>query len=321
LLRRTAVVVLTTLVTALSMLLAGAGQPAVGATGPVYPVSYDFLQNTITYGAGASAPGENIWTCKPTRTHPRPVVLVHGTGGNAATNWGTYAALLANHGYCVFALTYGVSPALAASPVAVGGIADIRASAQQLKSFVTKVLRHTGAARVDLVGHSQGTLMPDYYVKFLGGASHVYRYISLAPLWHGEGPALLGTLATLGAGYGFDAATYFPVCTACAQMANGSAFMTKIRSGSTGVAVPGVHYTNIVTRYDDVVFPYTSGIETSHQNMRNVILQDVCANDYSDHLEIVSSPNAARIVLNTLDPAHATAVRCRLTLPVNGFVS
>lgn len=295
------------------------GGPA-RAAAPSYPVNYNFVQNTVTVNTAKSAPGENIWSCRPTARHPRPVVLVHGTGGNAATNWVTYAALLANHGYCVYALTYGVADSMKSLPLAVGGIAEMRASAHKLKRFVTKVLRHTHAKKVDLVGHSQGTLMPDYYVKFLGGARHVKHYISLAPLWHGEGTAAFGKLMAMGAVYGFNAEKSFPVCGACIEMVNGSKFLKQVRSGKHGVAVPGVEYTNIFTKYDDVVLPYTSGIEKGHPNMKNILLQSRCANDFSDHLEIASSPNAARIVLNKLDPRHKKKVRCRLTLPVNGFV-
>lgn len=302
-------------VSALIVVLVGSLGMAPARAGDELPVGYNFLQNAAMVGTAANAPGENIWTCRPTPAHPRPVVLVHGTGGNAATNWATYAALLHNNGYCVYALNYGVLPGL---PIAVGGIGEMRASAQELKVFVAKVLASTGATQVDLVGHSQGTLMPDYYLKNLGGAKNVLRYISLAPLWHGEGISALGDLMTMGAAYGFDAEKSFPLCGACPEMLNNSAFMKQIRQG--GVAVPGVQYTNIVTRYDDVVFPYTSGIETGHPNMTNIVLQDVCPIDFSDHLEIASSPNAAQLVLNALDPAHAKKVVCRLTLPVNGFV-
>lgn len=301
----------------LGHVLAAPPSEAFAESRPTYPVSYDFLQNTVTAGTAASAPGENLWSCRPSARHPRPVVLVHGTGGNAATNWVTYAALLANQGYCVFALTYGVAPQTAASPVAIGGMGDIRDSARQLQAFVARVLRTTGARQVDLIGHSQGTLMPNYWVRFLGGARFVHDYISLAPLWHGEGAGVFDLQSAGGPGASSDSAV--PICTACGQMSAGSAFMTTMRRGR--IAARGVHYTNIVTRYDDVVLPYTSGIQTGYRNMRNVVLQDVCANDFSDHLEIASSPNAAQLVLDLLDPAHARPVACRTTLPVNGFVS
>ena len=47
--------------------------------------------------------------------------------------------------------------------------------------------------------------------------------------------------------------------------------------------------------------PYTSGIEPG---MKNIVLQDYCAQDYTEHFEIASDPVAAGFVLNALDPAH-----------------
>ncbi|MDJ0112178.1 lipase, partial [Rhodococcus erythropolis] len=81
---------------------------------------------------GGSAPGSNDFSCKPTAEHPNPVVLVHGTGGNRQTNWATYAPLLANEGYCVFALTYGNFPEQPWPLSAIGGMQEIPSSAAQL---------------------------------------------------------------------------------------------------------------------------------------------------------------------------------------------
>lgn len=294
----------------LGLTVLGLAQPVRAAT--TLPVPYQFLPSAFAGGApGANAPGTNIWTCKPTAAHPRPVVLVHGTFGNQATNWQTYGPLLKNHGYCVFALTYGTYGSLPISYVA-GGMGPMEASARQLAAFVAKVRKATGAAKVDLVGHSQGTLMPQYYVRYLGGAKYVANYISLAPLWHGSN---VSTVASVLAAIGHvPVDTLVPVCSACGEFAPGSGFMAKIRAGGV-VATPGVRYTNIVTRYDELVSPYTSGVQAG---MRNFVLQDVCSMDFTEHFEIAADRNATQIVLNTLDPAHARPVACSLVLPFVG---
>jgi triacylglycerol lipase len=297
-----------TVVIASLVALLGSGAFATPAQAAPLPVTYNFVLGAAQQGLDPSpnAPGTNIWTCKPSAAHPRPVILVHGTAGTQDTNWATYGPLLRNNGYCVFALTYG-----ALSPGApIAGLGKIEDSARQLAAFVTKVRTATGASRVDLVGHSQGTLMPNYYAKYLGGAKYIYRYISLAPLWHGTAH----TIAFNELAKAFQVPDgQAPLCPACTQMATGSAFMTRMRTGS--VAVSGIQYTNIVTRYDQIVVPYTSGLQSG---MRNVVLQDVCPTDLSEHLEIAASPTAARIVLNTLDPSHSKAVQCQVVLPYVG---
>lgn len=289
------------------------GATAVGASTGQLPVRYDFTLSAVAAGGNVDAdpPGANDWSCRPSATHPEPVVLVHGTGGNKNTNWQTYAPLLHNNGYCVYALTYGVLPGAGLPLSQVGGLGLIENSAAQLAAFVDKVLAATHTAKVDIVGHSQGTLMPDYYAKFLGGAGKIDKYVSLAPLWHGTDLLASAQLAALGRAYGFPVDN--PNFGAGAEMVQGSAFMTKVRAG--GVTVPGITYTNIATAYDELVVPYTSGIEPG---MTNIVVQHQCALDFSDHLEIAADPIAAVDVLNALDPAHRRAVPCQLVLPFVG---
>jgi triacylglycerol lipase len=285
--------------------------PAGAAT---YPVPYVFEPLTVSHPNIPPA-GTNDWTCKPSERHPEPVVLVHGTFANMADNWTTYGPLLANEGYCVYAFNYG-----ARDPEnAIGGLRSIESSAVVLAQFVQRVLAATGARKVDIVGHSQGAVMPDYYAKFLGGGAYVDKYVSLAPVWHGTSLVGLGPLTAiataLGVGKEWTAGLEI-ACVPCAELLAGSSFMNHLRSGGSP-AVPGVTYTNIVTRNDELVTPYTSGIQTG---MANIVIQDVFTLDQAEHLSLVYDRRASVAVLNALDPAHPRPLPCVLTLPFIGTV-
>ena len=283
-----------------------------------YPVSYNFLSSAVLAGTkmDADPPGANDWSCRPTSRHPRPVVLAHGTAGNKNTNWQTYAPLLANNGYCVFALTYGVTAGTPKGADQFGGLDRIETSAQQLRAFVTKVRRATGARQVDILGHSQGTLMPNYYLKFLGGAPYVRNYVSLAPLWHGTGGD--DTLAKSMAVFGPQQDPQeLPVCKACSQMSTGSPFMQKMRRGGVAVERHQLH------EHRDQVRPAGAALHQRHRarDAQHHRAEQVLAQDYTEHFEIAADPVAAAYVLNALDPAHPRAVPCKLVLPYEGPVT
>lgn len=265
-----------------------------------------------------SLPGTNDYSCRPTVRNPDPVVLVHDTGGGAQTNWGAYAPLLKNNGHCVFSFTYGALPGAPWPVNQIGGTRPLAQSAEQLRAFVERVLAGTGAMKVDLIGHSQGTLMPSYFVKYLGGAPKVGRYVSLAPLWRGTGGDL-GKAASVFA-HGLNVRDpYFPVFESLGDVLPGSRFLEKVWAGGTPYA-PGIEYTNISTRYDELVLPYTSGQLDGPAGtvVRNVVVQDTCAQDFSDHLAIAGSRRAAYFVLNALDPQHPRPVPCYLVPPLSG---
>src|SRR5438552_3308222 len=64
-----------------------------------------------------------------------------------------------------------------------------------LRDSVYRVLAAPGVSQVDLVGHSQGGMLPQYYVKFLGGAATVHELVALSPDSHGTTLDGLDTLA------------------------------------------------------------------------------------------------------------------------------
>lgn len=310
-------VLVTVLVTALAATPATALSSARSDASTHYPVPYTFAA-AIPAAAhfNADPPGANNWSCRPSAAHPEPVVLTHGLTGNKNDNWQTFSPLLANEGYCVFALTYGVAPGTPSPLDQVGGLESMTVSAHELSAFVDRVLASTGAAKVDILGHSEGTQMPDYYVRFLGGAAKVAKYVSLAPIWHGTNAAGLASAYQLAKVFGFQPVVdgvFNPAFASGPELLAGSDFYRTLRAG--GVAAPGVAYTNIITRYDELVVPYSSGIEPG---MTNIVLQDSCPLDFAEHFAIVADPNAAVDVLNALDPAHPRPASCVFVPPFVG---
>jgi len=279
------------------------------------PVNWDFIA-----GATANAltpdtppPGADNFSCRPTAAHPYPVILVNGTFANMDDNWQAASPLLANHGYCVFAFNYGgASPS---EPIQETG--EIAASAAQLSSFVSQVLTATGAAKVDLVGHSQGGMMPRYYIDFLGGSATVDKLVGLAPSNYGTTLDGITTLAGLLGASSLINAGLSLGCEACVEQEQGSAFLTRLNATPT---VPGVSYTVIESNGDEVVTPYTNAFLPAAPNVTNILVNTQCPLDRSDHLEIAADPVALADMLNALDPASPVKVPCLPVLPLTGPV-
>ena len=228
--------------------------------------------------AAASAAGAyNDFDCKPSRSKPAPVVLVHGTFVNANLNWSYMGPRLARRGWCVFALDYGEYRGR-------GATGDIRDSARELARYVTRVRRATGARRVKLVGHSQGGMMPRYYLRFLRGRRYANELIALAPSNH-------GTTRAEGVPYEF--------CPACAQQATNSYFLRRLNRGRE--VERGVDYTVLQTRYDDTIVPYRSSLLSGPRaQLTNVLLQRRCPENRANHGSVAFDPLVFRSVLPAL---------------------
>jgi len=294
--RRPAVRVTTMLVAGLTVAAAGAGPVAAAPPDPLVEPRGFF--SGIPYELahpGGSLPGTNDWACRPTPAHPRPVILVHGQGGGRVTNWGAYGAVLANRGYCVYALTYGAVDGR--WPLsALGGLGEIPGSAEQFGDFLDAVLAATGADSADVVGHSRGTYVPVYHLKTAGRPQRISTLVALAPLWNGSqtDPPRTG------------------------MRPGGDVHEVVWRGGSP--YLPGVTHVNISTRYDEIVVPYTSGQVPGRrgEDVTNIVVQDHCPQDYSDHLAIAGSRRTVLMVLNALDPAHPVTVPCEPVPPFSG---
>ena len=223
--------------------------------------------------AESAANSAALTPCRPPAAHPYPVVLVHGTFGQAA-DMGSVATDVRAAGYCVYALEYGNH-----------GTGPIARSAQQLAAFVDGVLAATGARKVELVGHSQGGMMPRYYLRFLGGAARTAALVGLAPSNHGTTNPLVDVAGL--------------VCTACDEQEAGSAFLAQLNAGRD--VEPGVGYTVIATVFDEVVLPYRSQFLAGPAGqVANVTVQRRCPFDFSAHIGLKSDSVAKQWVLNAL---------------------
>jgi triacylglycerol lipase len=246
---------------------------ALAAVGPSSDASPDASgAYTRQPAAVPSPPAAAALRCATPR-HPTPVVLVPGTFD--ATSWGAIGDGLAARGYCVETFQYSDA-----------GIGSIARSARQLSRFVDGVLARTRAARVSIVGHSEGGVAARYYVRFLGGAGKVEDLVALAPPNHGTTTPLVIPGGLLG-------------CVACVQQAVGSNFLATLNTGDG--TPPPVDYTVVETRYDLVVTPYQSAFLHGPANrITNVVLQNSCPGDLAGHLSITSDPAAVQWVADAL---------------------
>jgi pimeloyl-ACP methyl ester carboxylesterase len=218
-------------------------------------------------------PGSAAAACQPSSAHPYPVILVHGTFANQEISWNELRPLLQSDGYCVFSLDYGTN---ATAPMAQSG--------DQVAAFARQVLTQTGAAKVSFVGHSQGGSLSRYVAKDKGLLDQTDDVIGLAPSSHGTTQPLAPPLGTLG-------------CAACTDQVAGSPFMQALNAPPEA---PGpVSYTVISTTHDEVVTPYQSQALTG-DTVTNVVLQDRCPNDLTEHNAITYDPVALQWVVNAL---------------------
>jgi triacylglycerol lipase len=136
-----------------------------------------------------------------------------------------------------------------------------------------------------MVGHSQGGMMPRYYLRFLGGARYVEELVALAPSNH-------GTKVAEGANT--------PGCPACEQQGTNSSFLRKLNRGRE--VEKGVDYTVIQTKKDTTIVPYTSAfLDGPRAQVTNVLLQRACPDNAASHAGMAFDPVALQWIRNALE--------------------
>ncbi|WP_328344516.1 lipase family alpha/beta hydrolase [Micromonospora sp. NBC_00421] len=207
-----------------------------------------------------------------------PVIVVGGLVG-VAIAYEPIAARLRADGFRVYVYQL---PGL--------GFGDITDSARAFAGFVDQVRTATGAARVDIVGHSEGGLVSRWYAKFLGGTDRIGRYVSLGSPQQGTYVANIIAFAGLGDCVGI---------IACQQMSIGSDFLTSLNAGDD---TPGsVRWTTIRTNQDELVRPV--GNATLADGATNVLVQAWCPLRVVGHLGLVLDGTTYTVVRQALTDA------------------
>ncbi|HEY5049627.1 MAG TPA: hypothetical protein VII50_01910 [Acidothermaceae bacterium] len=201
-----------------------------------------------------------------------PVILVPGYGGSDSM-----LETLANRLHSA-----GRTTILLVLPDDATG--DLNVQAGILAARVTQAL-NAGAPSVDLVGYSAGGIVIGLFV-----AAHpkdVRQVVTIGSPLHGTEIAALAVTLNM-------SSSVCPV--ACREMAPGSSVL-----GSLDAAQPartGVPWTSMWTTDDQVVLPPDSARFTG---ATNIVLQQVCADDTANHLNLPADPLVAGLTLRALD--------------------
>ncbi|MEU8778216.1 triacylglycerol lipase [Streptomyces sp. NPDC048606] len=180
----------------------------------------------VAPGAGAGA-GVGAGAGAGAGATRNPVVLVHGYNADPGV-WGSLREDLRADGYADDRISsWGYDTHQSVNEVLSG----------RLAAHVDEVRRRTGAARVDIVSHSFGSLVSRWYVKYGGGDRVVDHWVSLAGPNRGTSTAWACAL--------WD--------QACRDMTPGSYVVRNLASGDE---TPGaVKYATFWSNCDEVVNP------------------------------------------------------------------
>jgi triacylglycerol lipase len=187
----------------------------------------------------------------PTTTQPpgpsggsgRPVLLVSGTLENVSVVNVT-RTYLQGRGYRAYSMTLSGTP--------IGVSAGSAQSGQAICRKIDAILAETGADKVDLVGHSQGSITGRWCIKSGGALNKVDTFVSVGGVDDGTNTALLCS------GQG------------CTDMRHGSAFLRDLNAG----APPGG--VRLFKIYSNPGMGGVDGEDAAIRGATNVSAQQLC---------------------------------------------
>jgi hypothetical protein len=256
----------------------------------------------------AKRAGHNDFSC---RSEANPVILLHGLGATYYEDINLLEAYLKSEGFCTFSLTYGEYDAF---PF-VGGLKPIKESAVEIANFVREVQSKTKAAKVDLVGHSEGAFQTLYVTKFGGVKNITQRVFAIAPPTHGTtflslynvtdiSPQLTRPLV--------DTIAKTVGCAACSNLLPNGEAVAELTDGP--IAQEGVSYTILTSANDQLVVPTTTSF-VYEDGVRNLYVQKFCPQDQVGHIGEAYDPNVMELVRNALKDDLAGPKVCVLGYP------
>ena len=171
------------------------------------------------------------------QTARNPILFVHGWNSSAST-WNTMIGRFQAAGYSsneLMAITYNSNT-------------SNRTIAGQVQTAVNELRARTGAAKVDIIAHSMGSLSTRSYLKERGGTAYVDDWVSLAGPNHGTNWAYVCYLFSRG----------------CRDMIPNSDLLTALNSGDP---TPGsTNYGTFWSNSDDIINPDDSVLLTGATN-------------------------------------------------------
>jgi pimeloyl-ACP methyl ester carboxylesterase len=231
-------------------------------------------------------------TCQPKaklRAAKGVVLLVHGTGETREETWSwSYEPALRGEGYATCSVQL--------PDHALGDFAD---AAEYVVAAIRKASRLAGEP-VAVIGYSQGGMLPVWALKFWPDLSDkVTDVVSLGgPM---DGTELANEVCTPGQ------------CAPLAwQLRHGSDHIAALRNAPLPA---GLDVTSVFSQYDEIVRPQPQA--STLPGATNVMLQDVCAHDPSEHGLLLGDPLAFALALDALthrgpaDPARLPASVCQ----------
>ncbi|AEV86589.1 lipase [Actinoplanes sp. SE50] len=216
-----------------------------------------------------------------------PILLIHGTTSNSRANFSWNWDRAFDHegrAHCDIDLPDS-------------GNGDIRIAAGHVERGIRYLHRIAGTP-ISLLGHSQGGMIARWVLKFAPDTrSMIDDYVSLSASNHGTDEFVVQCAAQT-------------VCSAAYwQQRSNAAFIAALNSGPQ--TWPGISYTQLYTRYDEIILPYRRSALPPAPNVTNLAVQDLCPLETVEHFGMAYDNAAWLLAMDAFDhpgPARLSRV-------------